>query len=176
MTIKKINYNNLELALKVHKELFPNNSARKNYEDSINNISNGEYYLVYDNEECIGTFGIYTETEDKESAWLGWFGVRKKFRRQHYGSEIIKIFEEMAKERGYKYSRLYTDMRDNDVAIQFYLSNNYKSEIYLNLDDEASIAIEVLIFSKSLLDEPLKIWDNKNIHLTEQLLEEMKYK
>lgn len=69
---------------------------------------------------CVGITGLYYYPGDRDNAWLGWFGIRKPFRRQQLGSTAMRLFEEMAVARGYQYARLYTDAEDNDAAIAFY--------------------------------------------------------
>ena len=79
------------------------------------------------------------------------------------------MFEEYARKKGFKFARLYTDKFNNDTAISFYISNEYISEDYSNDNDPAYKKYPILIFSKSLTDQPLELWNNKNIHLTEQI-------
>ena len=170
-----ITKDNLSEATKFQNEVFPNNDAYRNYYESVFNLRDAEYYLVYNESQLVGFVGLYYEKVDLESAWLGWFGVKEEFRRQHYGTRIIKFFEDLAKEKGYKYVRLYTDKNNNDVAIKFYEKCGYFAEKYENKDDQKSLETEVLIFSKSLSNNECPKWNNKTIHLTEQY-EKEKYR
>ena len=171
LSLYPITKDNLDFAVKLQNELFPmpNCSARINYIDAINHNNYANYFLVYDNELCIGITGIYYESVDLESAWLGWFGVKEEFRRQHYGTKIIQLFEMMAINRGFTYARLYTDAIDNDAAISFYKANGYTCEEYNCPNDPACVSNKILIFSKSLTDAKVPLWNNKNIHLTSQM-------
>lgn len=86
------------------------------------------------------------------------------------------MFEEMAVERGYLFARLYTDALNNDVAIRFYTANGYTGEPYENRQDPACLTNKTLIFSKSLGSHDLILWNHRNIHLTEQIQKQEKYK
>ena len=160
---------NIDFAVSVQEELFPGESARANYEESLSDSSGYRYYLIYEGDACAGIIGLYRCPEESDSAWLGWFGIRKGFRRRHLGSAALKRFEEMAISEGYRFARLYTDALNNDAAIAFYQANGYICEPYLNLADPACLQHKTLIFSKPLADEPLVLWNDRNIHLTEQI-------
>ena len=167
MILKQIDNTNIDTAVKIQNTIFPEYSARINYEESISKINNATYYLVIEEDSIIGITGIYST--DSENVWLGWFGVLEKYRRRGYGSKIINKFEEIAKEQGFKYVRLYTDKYDNDIAINFYKANGYIEEDYLCEDDPDSKKYPILIFSKSLYNKSLPLWNNKNIDLTMQM-------
>ena len=67
------------------------------------------------------------------------------------------------------FARLYTDAVNNEVAIAFYQANGYVSESYQNPLDPACMKYKTVIFSKALTPRPLELWDNRSIHLTEQI-------
>lgn len=163
-----IDKSNFDLAVKFQNEIFPNNDAYRNYYESVEGLRDASYYLVYLDQELLGIVGIYFEPVDLSSAWLGWFGVKKEYRRNGYGSLIMRFFESLAKEKGYKYARLFTDKYNNDIAISFYKSQGYKSEDYVNKDDPKSIEVPVLVFSKSLGKDICPSWNNRFINLTAQ--------
>lgn len=169
LTYRKIDQSNLEYAIRIQEEIFPLESGRLNFEESINGISDFEYELLYLNEECVGVIGLYHDPADSQSAWLGWFGIREPWRKKHLGSEAMRHYEEKAREKGYRFARLYTDEFDNDTAIAFYKANGYTCERYENAEDPLSLKWHMLIFSKALYDEPLVKWNSRNIHLTNQL-------
>ena len=169
MKLERITESNLRYAVEIQEELFPGESAERNYKDSLEESSPLEYYLICEDCVCVGIIGIYSYPEDPESAWLGWFGIREGFRRKHLGSEALKRFEEMAAARGYRFVRLYTDAEHNDAAIAFYKANGYVCEPYLNQQDPACQEYPTLIFSKSLTCDALVPWNSRSIHLTEQI-------
>lgn len=175
MTLIRITEDNIAYAMSVQNELFPGESARANFEESLDGTTDYEYYLLYYDGVCVGVIGIYQYPEEPDSAWLGWFGIREEYRRKHLGSTALKIYEEMASERGYRFARLYTDAEQNDTAIAFYKANGYVGEPYLNSQDPACKEYKTLIFSKPLTDDPLVLWNSRNIHLTEQIARQRKY-
>ena len=175
MTLERITKNNIEFAIQIQEELFPGESGRANFEESLDENSGFEYYLLYEGGACVGVIGLSSYQEDRDSAWLGWFGIREEARRKHYGTLALKAFEEMAASRGYLFARLYTDAVDNDVAIAFYEANGYIEEPYENSLDPACVEHKTVIFSKALTNEPLIFWHSRNIHLTEQIAKQEKY-
>ena len=175
MTLIRITEDNLDYAVSIQEELFPGESARVNYEESIDGTTDYEYFLLYEDDACVGITGIYHYPDDLDSAWLGWFGICEKYRRKHFGSEAIKLFEDMAITKGYRFARIYTDAVQNDVAIAFYKSNGYTCESYENSEDPACLEYKMLIFSKPLKGDDLVLWNDRNIHLTEQIAKQRKY-
>ncbi|MBR3359208.1 MAG: GNAT family N-acetyltransferase [Solobacterium sp.] len=174
LTLVPVTKDNLDDAVFLQHVIFPSYSAEENYRDAVTGKTKNRYYLVYDGDACIGITGLYSDPDDPDNAWLGWFGVRGEFRRRHYGSAIIALFEEQARSAGFRYARIYTDRYDNDTAIAFYTSCGYTSETYDNPDDPACYTYPILIFSKALYDDPVPLWNNRSIHLTEQMRKELK--
>ena len=176
MTLERITQANIRYALHIQEELFPGESAQTNYEESLSERSDYEYFLIDEDKICVGIIGLYRYPEDHDSAWLGWFGIREGFRRKRLGTTALKMFEEMARSKGYSYARLYTDAINNDTAIAFYKANGYLCEPYENQQDAACLEHKTVIFSKSLTSESLIPWNSRNIHLTEQIEKQEKYK
>ena len=176
VTLERITLRNIEYAIQIQEELFPGESGRTNFEESLDESSGYEYFLLYEDGVCVGVIGLYSYPEDQNSAWLGWFGIREGFRRKNLGTTALKAFEEMAAARGYLFARLYTDALNNDVAIAFYKANGYVEEPYENALDPACVKYKTVIFSKALTVEPLVFWQSRNIHLTEQIAKQEKYR
>ena len=82
MELEKVTEKNIDFAVEIQEELFPGESGRANFEESIYGSAGFEYFLLYENGTCVGIIGIYSYPEDPKSAWLGWFGIRKEFRRE----------------------------------------------------------------------------------------------
>ena len=175
MTLERITRDNIGFALKIQEELFPGESARANYEDGLDPASGYEYFLIFEEGACAGVTGLYSYPEDPDSAWLGWFGIRTCFRRRGLGSQALRLFEQAAASKGYRFARLYTDGEDNDAAIAFYRANGYVSEPYRCAEDPACLERRTLIFSKPLKDEALVPWNGRSIHLTEQIAKQDRY-
>ena len=169
MHLERITENNISFAVSIQEKLFPGESAKANYEESLEDSSCYEYYLIYERKECTGIIGLYYYPDDPDSAWLGWFGIIDSFRRKRLGSAALKLFEDMAISSGYRFARLYTDAVNNDAAIAFYKANGYVSEPYFNSEDSACLKYKTLIFSKPLTGDMLVLWKSRNIHLTEQI-------
>lgn len=153
---------NLEFALKVFHSIFTWMEPNVNpYADALNGKVDAEYYLVYDDETLVGITGFYTLPEDPESAWLGWFGVVPEQRRNHYGSKIVQFHENDLKEQGFKYSRLYTEIYNNDATRRFYEKCGYTGEPYNNSREPELLNDLLMTYSKSLGDWPLVPWDSR---------------
>lgn len=174
MIFERITQDNIEFAIKVHSELFPDFSAERNYVESFDGNHSYQYSLIMLEEKCIGIIGLYSYSQYPDSAWLGWFGIRKQYRRMKYGTQAIKEFEKTAVKKGFCFARLYTDKHNNDAAISFYRVNGYIEESYYNNDDPASADHPIIIFSKPLLGQDPIPWNNKNIYLTEQIEKQKK--
>jgi len=175
MHLKRITADNMDYAVSIQEGLFPGESARANYEESLEEFSDYAYYLIYEDDVCVGIIGLYRYREDPESAWLGWFGICEGFRRKHLGTAALRLFEAMAVSRGFRFARLYTDAVNNDAAIAFYKANDYVCEPYLNLQDPACLKYKTLIFTKPLADNTLVLWNGRSIHLTEQIAKQRRY-
>lgn len=171
LKFERITYDNLYLACKIQNEIFPEEDVRLNFIEQIErNPYRKEmcYYIVFLENNPIGITGIYSYHEYSFDAWLGWFGILEKYRCNGYGGIVLDKTIEIAKERSYKYFRLYTDEYAVD-AHKLYESRNMIKEKYDNEDDKDEfLDWEIYIYSLSLTDEPVKLWNSKNIGLKEQ--------
>ena len=112
INFQKITRENLQIAIDVQNEIFPLEDGTKNFIDCISKNpyrKELDFYLVYFKDTPIGVTGIYSYNEYPDAAWLGWFGVLSKERNKGYGSIIFDKTEELARQKGYKSLRLYTD-------------------------------------------------------------------
>ena len=175
MELVRITKDNIDCALSIQQGLFPGESARANYEDNLDPASGYEYYMIRDGGTCVGITGIYVCPEDPDSAWLGWFGIIESRRRKGLGTKALRMFEEAAAAGGKRFARIYTDAENNDAAIAFYAANGYTREPYMNPGDPACLKYRTLIFSKSLTPGDFVPWNNRSIHLTEQIAKQEKY-
>ena len=173
MDIIKIDRNNIDAALAIQRTLFPGYDATVNYIEAIDGISGYEYWILSMNGVHIGISGIYSLKEEPQSAWLGWFGILPRYRKNGLGSEALSVFEEEARKRGFRFARLYTGRQNNDVAKSFYAANGYVEEHYDCREDSGAVPGTVSIFSKKLYPEDeLPPWNNRNMHLDEQRAKE----
>ena len=109
-----IDYSNLDTAYDIEKTIFPEYDALKNYLDSFAENNKSEYYLIKEDGTFIGIIGLYYFNAYPDDAWLGWFGFLDEYRHKGYGKKALEFFENLARERGFRYARLYTDTFDND--------------------------------------------------------------
>ena len=167
LDLKLITNENLDYAVNVENEIFPEYNAKNNYLRSIDNSSQSQFFLIFDKEICVGISGIYSYKDDHDNSWLGFFGIKEKYRDKGYGKKALKLTEEYAKKSGFKFMRLFTD-RENEKAINFYQNNGYSFEEYHNDLEELKDEFDVVIGSKSLTKEEVIPWDNKFINLTKQ--------
>lgn len=164
-----ITANNLAIAIAVQNCIFPHDPASVNYKESIEGITDNVYWLIYDCDVCVGVSGMYYHDFDPKSAWLGWFGILPQFRQKGYGGKALELFFDEARQRNFDFARLYTDEVDNADAIVFYRKKGMTCEPYLNADDITWYIGQTLIFSKSLSQKELTLWDNKYLGFAEQL-------
>ena len=179
ITFQKITNENLELACEIQNTIFPEEDARENFIEQINKDSyrkEMDYYIVFVENTPIGVTGIYAYHEYPDDAWLGWFGVLKDYRRNGYGGIILDKTIELAKQKGYKNFRLYTDETAKS-AHKLYESRGMVKELYDNPDDKNEyFDYEIYVYSRSLTNEPIDLWNNKVLGLKEQGEKEKYYK
>ena len=172
MKLVQITKENLALALESYHKIFSWLSAES---DPYTAVVHGgmpeiqaKYYLIYDEENLVGITGSYIVPEDKESAFLGWFGVLPEMRRNHYGSKILALHEDELRRLGYKYSRLYTETENNEATRKFYERNGYSSELYNCPEEPAQLANILTVYSKSLGDDPVPAWNSRNMRIADE--------
>ena len=179
-----ITFANVEEAIKLQNSIFPRENAKKNFLDAIKEGIEAkvptkfqtQYFLVKDeNNEAVGLWGHYIEDRNDE-CWLGWFGVKNEMRKKGYDTQIFKIFENWAKENGFKTIRLYTDEVDNAQACVLYENMGMIKEYYKNSDDITKDVGDIVIYSKSLTGEVVALWNNKFINIKGQKDKEEYYK
>ncbi|MEE0699599.1 MAG: GNAT family N-acetyltransferase [Bacilli bacterium] len=175
----RITQENLDLACEIQNKIFPEEDARQNYIEQINKDSYRkelDYYIVYLENEPIGVTGIYSYHEYPENAWLGWFGILEEYRHKGYGGIVLEETIKLSKQKGYKKFRLYTDEYAKS-AHKLYSSRGLIKELYDNEEDKDEFFIaKIYIFSISLTEEPIDLWNNKILGLKEQGEKENLYK
>ena len=139
----EINMDNLDLAVNIQNEIFPKESARNHYLETINkNVDYEKYYLVYNNDKVIGITGLYCKENiyETNSIWLGWFGVLPEYRRRGYGKNILLDTINMAINLSNKYPIKYFRLS----ALYFSETCSFNSSVTAN----AASNLLIYFFSK----------------------------
>ncbi len=169
-----VDFTNYKKAIEIQNIIFPNEDGTINILASLDRElfikktgidyveDNVKYYIVYDNNEEVGITGLYNY--DSISAWLAWFGVLPDKRRKSYGKRILEKTMKLAKQKGFKTMRLYTDAIENADAIKLYKKLGFVGEKY----SAEELLYDCYIYSKSLNDEKVDLWNNKLLGLSEQ--------
>lgn len=166
----KLTADNLEFALMVQNEIFPEDDARVRYTQSVNGENDNNYFLIYNGDECIGVSGLSHYGANTQDGFLDWFGILPRFRRKGYGSDALRLLDETARDLGYRRMRVLVNLdKGYNGATQFLKANGYVCESYQCPSDRASMSGNYAILSRALYTaEPMELWNNRNIHITEQ--------
>lgn len=170
LRFEEISKDNIKVAAKLQYEIFPNSSAYSVYKSKITGERKDLYigYIAYIEDIPVGVTGIYEISKYSDTVWLSWFGVKKEYRKLGYGKQILDYTIEMAKALNKKYLRLYTFEIWNSEAQAFYKRNMDLGEYYYNEKEYKDIFEgKPKIFSISLCDEKVKLWNNKFINISE---------
>lgn len=170
LRFEEISKDNIKVAAKLQYKIFPNSSAYSVYKSKITEEKKDLYigYIAYRGDEPVGVTGIYEIPEYPETVWLSWFGIKKEYRELGYGKQIFDYTIEMAKAYKKKYLILYTFEIWNNEAQKFYKRNMDIEEYYYNEKENKDIFEgKPKIFSISLCDEKVELWDNKFINISE---------
>lgn len=171
-----VDLNNIKNAIKIQKEIFPHEDGTINLLSSLDRnlfmkISGifypddkVKYYLAYFKNNLIGITGLYLYPKYPDDAWIGWYGISLKFRNRGFGTEILEWTIEKAKTLNYKTIRLYTDNDDNANAVKLYKKMDFIGEKY----NAENLCYNCWIYSKSLTDKTLELWNNKQLDLLYQ--------
>lgn len=170
LRFEEISKDNIKVAAKLQYEIFPNSSAYSVYKSKVTGESKDLYigYIAYIGDNPVGVTGIYEIPEYLDTVWLSWFGIKKEYRKLGYGKQIFDYTIEMAKANNKKYLRLYTFEIWNSEAQAFYKRNMDLGEYYYNEKEHKDIYEgKPKIFSISLCDEKVELWNNKFINISE---------
>ena len=170
LRFEEISKDNIKVAAKLQYEIFPNSSAYSVYKSKITGERKGLYigYIAYMEDIPVGVTGVYEISEYSDTVWLSWFGIKKEYRKLGYGKQILDYTIEMAKTLNKKYLRLYTFEIWNSEAQVFYKRNMDLGEYYYNEKEHKDIFEgKPKIFSISLCDEKVELWNNKFINISE---------
>lgn len=168
-----INNDNIELATSIQHTIFPDECAYLHYKYAVEtDYKRNRYYIIKNNNIPVGVIGLYINDEiDPDSIWLGWFGILPEFRSKGIGRKSILDIIEKAKKYNKKYFRLYTNDSGDSTARPLYRSVMQIFEKYDNADDY-NYNGNCLVYSYSLCNEKVKLWDNRFMNLKEDIEDE----
>lgn len=175
LDIKIVDFHNAEDAIEVQRSIF-NEDGLLNILDSLDyelflSLTNlpypndhVKYFLAYLNDKPIAITGLYYYPNYEDEMWLAWFGVLPEYQGRGYGKEVLKWSIAKSISEGKKVLRLYTDETNMQKATNLYKKMGFISEKYTkeNLD------YNCYIYSKSLTDEPVTLWNNRFLGLASQ--------
>jgi len=79
-------------------------------------------FLLKAEGDVVGVSGLYRQPGMAETVcWVGWFGIRPRFRRQGFGKRAMHALIDFARHTGVKELWVYTGSSDN-IAVSFYRS------------------------------------------------------
>lgn len=176
MKLKLIDFNNYKEGIEVQNSIFPNEDGTLNILASINRDffikitgiyyidDHIKYYLAYLENEIVGITGIYYYNDRPKEAWIGWFGILAKYQKHGYGEMLLEETIKLAKENGFETIRLYADKEENNKAIKLYEKIGFIGEKY----SKENLSYDCYIYSKSLNNKKVELWNNKNLNLSYQ--------
>lgn len=174
MELILVDKSNYKDAIKIQNNIFPKEDGTLNILASLDidafhkitgmqyHYIRNQYYLAKENGKYIGITGLYNY--NLEEVWLGWFGILSNYRNKGYGTELLRKTVDLATSLNFKTIRLYTDYIDNHVATFLYEKEDFVQEKYTF----ENLPYDCRIYSKSLTDNEVTLWDNKNLYLTYQ--------
>ena len=164
---------NINLATSIQHTIFEEECAYIHYKFAIDtHYKENIFYIIRWNGFPVGVIGLYMHDElDKNSIWLGWFGVLPEFRSKGIGRKSLLDMIEKSKEYGKKFFRLYTNDSGDSTARPLYRSVMQIFEKYDNADDY-NYNGNCLVYSYSLCNEKVKLWDNRFMNLKEDIEDE----
>lgn len=183
LCFEEVTISNLNAALSVQKQIFPDEDATQNFMDAIYGIDHESekdkpyyipncqphyHWIVKHDSNPVGIVGLYSYLPYPGEAWLGWFGILPRYRGNGFARQAFEFWLDMSRKSGAKTARIYTSESDNAEAIRFYQKMGMEMEKYYNPDDVHEFMDSAVIFSKSLTDGPAQPWNNKYLFLGKQ--------
>ena len=165
---------NLDLAIQTQNRIFANqNKFDDGTIDFLKGLSSKpdkewnfiEHYLVQDRDKIVGCSGLYSYHDNPKEAWLSWFGVLPDARKKGYGEQILAATKEIAKQKGFTALRLYTSGKLYTNACRLYEKSGFTGEKYTKELPLNLMRLQEKIYSISLTDKPVTLWNNKHLHI-----------
>ncbi len=167
--------------VKTQMEIFPSECGYFQYNFALNcGKDYWKYWLVYDENNIVAITGLYSDFDITEtnSIWLGWFGVRPKYRKQKIGTEVLNFTineaYKLAEKYPIKYFRLYTSVDENATAQLLYKKVMDFCEEY-NCPNDFNYNNTCRIWTKILFNDKKVKWNNKCLGLKDIARQEKIY-
>ncbi|MCX4365280.1 MAG: GNAT family N-acetyltransferase [Bacilli bacterium] len=123
-----------------------------------------KYYLAYYKDEPIGITVFYYYPDYQEEMWLAWFGILPKYQRKGFGKKVLEWSINKVRLDGKKTLRLYTDETSMQDAVNLYKKMGFVGEKYT----KEPLDYNCYIYSKSLSNEEVTLWNNRFLGLEDQ--------
>lgn len=176
----QVNKENYKIAIRIQQSIFPLENGEQDILESLEptrkNYDYIQYYLIRHKEKYVGITGIYSYPKYPKDAWIAWFGVLPLYRRKGIGLHTIKYLKTLAKNLKFDVLRVYTDSNSNYYACKLYDKVFEGKEIYLNEKGKYYQVGDTLIYSTSLNNKTVTLWNNKCIYLESHEKENNSYK
>lgn len=159
---------NIVFATQIEMEIFPGMCGYLSYKKAY---EKGEpYFLAYLGDKAAGITGLYTEERlgEKNTVWLGWYGVLPEYRGQGLGRQILLDTIAEAKKMNFDTFRLYTSVKNCADACRLYDKVMDIGEDYTLEEPQ----MQRRVYSKSLTDKEVVPWNGRYLYLTENHDEE----
>ena len=76
--------------------------------------------------DVVGVSGLYRQPGTPQNVcWVGWFGVRPRFRRESFGTNAMRALFDVARSIDAQELWVYTGSSD-DIAVRFYKSLGFE--------------------------------------------------
>lgn len=163
LRFEKLTRQNLNDCLTIKHLLFPESNSDEDYEKYFSNTAISEYFVVYFNNQPCAITGWYDFDNNKEDAFMGWFGVLPNFRQKGIGSQVFDFTVNRVKEHKYNYFRLYTDIIVNKESVILYTKKGMLIEPY-TYDDALGNTGNFVVFTTIIKSNGNDKWNNRPLN------------
>lgn len=176
LRLEELSKDNIKIAGKIQYDIF-NKYEEVGYLDykdeiKVKNRLRKRYlpltYLAYHSGEPVAFIGLYEIEGYPDDIWVNWFGVREDKRRKGIGTQLLFKIVEIARLYDKKNLRLHTLKNLNFEAQSIYRKVMQICEPYTNKEDCKYIKDDVLVYSLSLKDKIVPLWNNKYIDINDE--------
>jgi ribosomal protein S18 acetylase RimI-like enzyme len=147
----KENLNDILSIIKEH-QTYDVKFARRYYENFFSDKldKKDEVYVAFRDEELVGVIGYFRDYFSTDYSYsLGWFGVKREFRRSGIGTKLLRRVQNDLKAMRNINRKLFVSTEDdNEGARSFYIQNGFRTEGVIR--DYYGDGEDQLVMSKTL--------------------------